>query len=103
MTRAAHSDEHAEEVNMRDVTFYQEFENKSKTQPSGNVLAVSRNGARCPDGSFEAVGALFDHCNSAVATTSVSPAYLREKCKRISEVKARGIHPRLFNFLDQEC
>lgn len=87
---------------MRDVTFYQEFENKSKTKPSGNVLAVSRNGERCPDGSFEAVGALFDHVNSAVATTSVALSYLREKCKRISEVKARAIHPRLFDFLDQD-
>lgn len=66
----------------------------------GTYDVETLDGERCPDGSFEAVGALFDHADSAVATTSVSLSYLRQKCKRISEAKARIIHPRLFDFLD---
>jgi hypothetical protein len=85
---------------MRDITFYREFQNRSKTKPTGNVLAVIREN-RCPDGSMEAMGALFDRANSPVVTTAASGDYLREKCKRVSEAKARQVHPALFERLDQ--
>ena len=35
------------------------------------------------------------------ATTGVALGYLRHRCKRISEVKARTIHPALFERMDQ--
>ena len=85
---------------MKDITFYQEFENRSRTKPTGNVLAVIRD-SRCPDGSMEAIGALFDRPDSPVASTAVSLEYLRTQCKRVSEAKARQVHPAMFERLDQ--
>jgi hypothetical protein len=40
------------------------------------------------------------HPNSPVAGTSIDVSILRERCKRISEAKARQIHPLLFERLD---
>ena len=50
---------------------------------------------------YEAIAAVFDWPNSPVAGTGVACDYLRHKCKRISEAKARIIHPALFERLDQ--
>ncbi len=50
---------------------------------------------------YEAIAALFEQPNSPVAGTGVALDYLRQKCKRISEAKARTIHPALFERLDQ--
>lgn len=86
---------------MKDITFYQEFLNRSKTKPTGNVLAVIREN-RCPDGSMEAMAGLYDHANSPVVSSSVSSDYLYTRCKRVSEAKARQVHPAMFERLDAE-
>lgn len=75
---------------MKGVRFYDERD--------GNVIAVS-TGERCPDGAYEAIGAVYFHPDSPVASTFVSPDHLRT-CKRISETVAREIHPALFQRLD---
>lgn len=49
----------------------------------------------------EAIAALYDWTNSAVATTAVDPRWLRERCTRIDEATARKLHPALFSVLDQ--
>lgn len=88
---------------MKGLRFYQEFTDRRKRIPNGNVIAVSTEREhRCPDGSMEAIGAVFYYANSPVATTAASNDYLRKQCKRIPETKARTIHPRLFERLDRE-
>jgi len=61
-----------------------------------NGLYLS-NGKLC----YEAIAAVFALHNSRVAGTGVALDYLRQKCRRISEAKARKIHPALFERLDQ--
>lgn len=97
---------------MKGIRFYQEFENKSKTKPTGNVIAafagysteLAGNGVFFSGNvaCYEAISGLYDHPNSAVASGAVAVDVLREKCKRIPERKARVIHPALFERLDQD-
>jgi hypothetical protein len=92
---------------MKNVTFYEEFEtkqNKRKNISAGNVIAVYRDeiqsGTRAV---YSAIGAVYYEPNSPVCNTGgVSFDYLRKTCKRISEKRAREIHPRLFEVLDRE-
>lgn len=108
---------------MLGINFYLEYPNKTEkhkgTRKSpgnhrGTVIAVMTKHERgrwsnFPDWHYngqdhmaDAMGALFDEPNSPVCSTGVSPGYLDEKCKRISEKMAREIHPQLFVRLDQD-
>jgi hypothetical protein len=89
---------------MTGVRFYLEFRDKSKRQSGVTVVAALvlndsywSSGKLC----YEAIAALFNQPNSPVASTGVALDYLRQKCKRISEARARIIHPALFERLDQ--
>ncbi len=87
---------------MKGIRFYLEFRDASKRQCGGTVVAaLVLNGTYWSSGTvcYEALAALFDRPNSPVAGTGVALAYLRLKCKRICEAKARGIHPALFERL----
>ena len=99
---------------MKDVRFYLEFPNrttkkrsgKKHTGHSGNVFAAfdsCGNGSYCNplNGETEGLGAVFFEPNSPVACTSADRAYFGQ-CKRIPEVLARTIHPRLFERLDAD-
>jgi hypothetical protein len=89
---------------MNGTRFYLEFKDKSKRQSGGTVVAaLVLNGSYWSSGKlcYEALAALFERANSPVAGTGVALDYLRQKCKRISEAKARIIHPALFERLDQ--
>jgi hypothetical protein len=89
---------------MSGISFYQEFSDKSKHRSAGTIIAVLLcNGLYCSDGKvcYEAIAGVFDQRNSPVAGTGVALDYLHQKCKRISEAKARSIHPALFERLDQ--
>lgn len=88
---------------MNGIRFYLEFRDKSKRKPAGNVVAaLVLNGAYWSSGKFcyEAVAGLFEGPDSPVAGTGVALDYLRQRCKRISEAKARAVHPVLFQRLD---
>ncbi len=69
------------------------------------VAALVLNGSYRSSGTicYEAIAAVFDWANSPVAGTGVARDYLRQKCKHISEAKARSIHPALFARLEQSC
>ncbi len=82
---------------MKYVRFYEEYKNKRKGLPAGNVFALFDNGTT----QLEGLGAIFEWPNSPVAATGVSWKFLRKNCKRISEARARKIHPRLFARLDE--
>lgn len=88
---------------MNGIRFYLEFVDKSKRQPGGNVVAVlALNGAYWSSGKlcYEAIAALFEQPDSPVAGSGVALDYLRQRCRRVSEVQARAIHPALFKRLD---
>jgi len=84
---------------MNGIRFYLEFNDTAKRQSGGNVIAaLVANGSYRSNGTvcYEALAALFDQPNAPVAGTGVALDYLRRKCQRISEAKARTIHPALF-------
>ncbi len=96
---------------MKGYRFYAEYpEGFSKRRPveqATNVVAVlvGSNGHASPyyNGHtyvVESIAALFDHPDSATASTGVSHEHLSKRCKRVSEERARGIHPALFAWLD---
>lgn len=73
--------------------------------PAANAIAVflDDDGRELFNGeSYDCFAGIFDHPDSDVATSGVSPEYLRERCRRISEQEARRIHPRLFQRLDAD-
>ena len=67
------------------------------------VAALVLNGSYWSSGTicYEAIAAVFDWPKALVAGTGVACDYLRQKCKLISEAKARTIHPALFETLAQ--
>ena len=76
---------------MKGVRFYLE--------PVGpNVYAAFHQNVT-PQGHIEGLGAVFEFANSPVASTSASRDFLKG-CRRISEAKARQVHPALFQRLD---
>jgi len=94
---------------MKGYRFYEELDNKNRKaeMSKGNVVAVllQENGRGwsplyAPDGTMEAIGAAYYHKNSPVASTGVSMGYLRDACRRVTEKRAREIHPLLFEYLD---
>ena len=89
---------------MNRIRFYLEYTDKSKRKPGGTVVAsLMLNGSYWSSGTicYGAIAAVFDWPNSPVAGTGVACDYLRQKCKRINEAKARTIHPALCERLDQ--
>ena len=89
---------------MKGYTFYLEYEtpaDKRKGKDSGNVCAVFGDWFYSHGHPMrECISAVYFHRNSATCGSSASAEYLRKNCKRISEAKARQIHPRLFAQLD---
>lgn len=95
---------------MKGVRFYEDFtdkRNKRKGESQGNVIAVfpENTWLRCDEGvlyrMFDGIGAVYFYPNSPVGGCNVSQGYLWESCKRVSEAKARQVHPSLFAVLDQ--
>lgn len=87
---------------MQGVRFYEEFTNTRKRVSEGNVFACFHENVIPGTDNVEGLGAVYFEPNSPVAGTSVSRAYLRARCKRIPESKARAIHPALFSRLDDD-
>jgi hypothetical protein len=89
---------------MKGVRFYEELNKKNRKGETsqGNVVAVfyEQSQARGGDVFYDAGGAVHFHANSAAAGTSVSQEYLTKSTRRVSEERAREIHPALFTWLD---
>ena len=85
---------------MKGLRFYEEMSDKRRGISAGNVAAVSTDplfpGQRFP----EALAAVFTYANSPVQVTAVDPNWVRKNCRRVSEARARHIHPKLFARLD---
>ncbi len=90
---------------MKGWRFYEEFNDKGKSLSLGTVIAVDLETAReqlqltdC----YGCIAGLTRNANSQVCGSQCSPEYLTEQCKRISEARARQIHPELFKRLDND-
>lgn len=87
---------------MNGIRFYEEFKDEGQRELShGTVVAVITEN-RIPGG-YDAIGSTHQVSNGSCASTSVTKSYLTGWCRRISEKRAREIHPRLFaEFLQDE-
>jgi hypothetical protein len=81
--------------------FYEEFADKRKGASEGNVVAVLVANGLSSTGLYDAIAGVDERPNSPVAGTGVQPLYLRKRCKRVSESRAREIHRQLFAYLSQ--
>lgn len=92
---------------MKGYRFYEEFDSgykKRKRQSSGNVLALDIDGHGRPfytGRGMECTAALLSEPNSPICGTQVSRKVLAKNYRRITEKRAREIHPAMFAFLDQ--
>lgn len=100
---------------MHGIRFYEEFHDKQRGESAGMVVAVLLDQYQRPythwskaankahgDWLADAISGVFDIRNSEVEMGDVSFSYLHKRCKRISEKRARAIHPQLFVYLDRE-
>ena len=91
---------------MKGIRFYEELKGRDSTSNviaslHGNGIFYSSSGnPKMSIPCYEAIASLFETPNSPVASTSVAVEYLQEYCKRVSEKKARELHPELFKRLD---
>lgn len=89
---------------MEGIRFYEEFTNTRKRVSEGTVVAIlTETGPMRLDGCYDALSGTFDDWpNGPVSSGAVSREYLRKRCRRVAESKARMIHPALFERLDME-
>ena len=91
---------------MKGIRFYEELENKNRKgeKSKGTVVAVLYENSwidhNRKDVMFDTISSLFDEPNSVVCGGIASRSYLWDNCRRISEAKAREIHPNLFQYLE---
>ena len=100
---------------MKGWRFYEDYRTPKRKVSTGNVVAVATNQRPFPILSYGSVGvahgveyqyacvaAVFFDPNSPVCSCSIAMKSLRLFYKRISEAKAREIHPKLFEYLEGE-
>jgi hypothetical protein len=85
--------------------FFEEYNDGRLESSSGNVIAIDLTGdSFVQEGGvcYGAVVAIPDKAkpNSPVFKRLFNAEYLGARCRRISEARARLIHPRLFEYLD---
>ena len=92
---------------MKGVRFYEEFTAKRRGISAGQAVAVLvANGFNVTrigdhfDRMYDAIVAPYDGHNVSPCGGQVSSSWLSAKCKRITEARAREIHPALFRMLD---
>lgn len=89
---------------MKGFRFYQEFETEKRKVSKGTIVAMMFDFYWLDPRSWEIIhecgSALYDKPNSICCGSQVSRAYLASKCRRVSEARAREIHPKLFEYLE---
>ena len=91
---------------MKGIAFYLEYESahaKRRGESLGTVIAVYYDKSKFARGAYQSNGEWMRDCvgtfeggKGDICGATCSDGYLREKCKRISEARAREIHPELF-------
>lgn len=87
-----------ETMNYTGVEFFAEVERKGSARLTGTVLVLSREirNGQC----FAAVAVPSDGRSALPVVTWVSPKYLADKCRKVTETEARAIDPRTMKALD---
>ena len=92
---------------MKGIRFYEELRNKGRKNETsrGTVFAafIVKDGpwhGRNREPFYEGIGSVSDHKGFGVCGSQASLDYLRGDCRRISEARAREVHPELFSILD---
>jgi len=91
---------------VKGLRFYEQYKTSKRKESIGTVVAVL-----IPENPlntfllgtpprYECVAGVYDLPNSPVMFSTCTFSYVRDCCKRISEAKAREIHPKLFEYLD---
>jgi hypothetical protein len=91
---------------MQGYRFFEEYTDDRRAQSAGNVIAIHIDGdsfvqeggicygALCADDESTPVR------NAPILARLFNAEYLGTHCRRISEARARVIHPKLFEYLD---
>jgi len=97
-----------QEVKMK--TFYRQFRDRNKAQPTGNIICVFSEHAlptsdaglahRQLDQMYNGVGTESEQANGAPCITECSLVYLLVRCSPCTETEARAIHPAIFDLLE---
>ena len=98
---------------MKGWRFYEEYKSTKRKVSTGNVIAVDTTQRLYPMLSYGIYGvglygqyqcacisAWYEEPNSPVCCGATAVKYIQRRCKRISEAKAREIHPKLFEYLE---
>ena len=89
---------------MKGIRFYEELEHKNRKaeRSKGSVVAALHETGHYSGRTYcyEAISGLYDEPNPPVCGGAVSIFYLLADCRRISEQRARELHPKLFERLD---
>lgn len=103
---------------MKGFRFYEELEHKNRKaeKSKGRVIALALQedgrgwspiflpGMKKTEHGWtyiaECIASLYDEPNGPVCGSQVSIDYLWGKCRRISEDRARSIHPKMFQYLE---
>lgn len=96
---------------MKGYRFYEELYDKGRKseEPRGTVVAVMLDEDNRPivyyptrgGVNYSAVVGVYDEPDSDVCTSGVDIEYVQYNCRRVSEKRARKIHPELFKYLDR--
>jgi hypothetical protein len=86
------------------IHFYEQFKDEQKRESAGKAIAVFvqqwKYGSEAQGRLFDAVVGHLNRSNPPVVHSTVSERYLKKKCRRVSEYRAKEIHPNLFRLLD---
>ncbi len=87
--------------------FFEEYTGPSMQKSARNVIAIDMSGAAFVKEGGVCLSAVCSETEEegvdAVATTYFNAEYLGTHCRRITEDRARTLHPRLFEYLDALC
>ncbi len=90
---------------MRGLRFFEEYTDAARARSAGTVVAIDMTGRSfVQEGGvcYDALSAAADgpSPNGPVLQRWCNAEYLGSRCRRVSEARARAIHPRLFEYLD---
>lgn len=77
--------------------FYEELSPGGRSE--GNVVAILVGTDR--GDMLDAIAAAQERANAPVESTTVCARYLRQRCRRVPERRARAIHPNMFTAIER--
>ena len=82
---------------MKGYIFFEELDGNRKSTGNCVALDMARRPTRDKVVGFVAVS---HHPNASAVSSTIAPKFLIDYCRRVSEKKARKMHPKLFDRLE---